>query len=186
MARHKEFDPDQALDKAMMAFWHYGYTATTMQRLVEATGVVRASLYATYGNKADIFKLALERYGQRQAARMAGLPREQMLARWFEVTIADSQRDDVPNGCLLVTAASDYNALPPDVQGLIHIHLERIRAFFLHCVQREHDEPTALQPLVESIHAANIGMYVLSRSGAPPQQLQHIADHILSEVNSRP
>ena len=73
MARHKEFDPDQALDKAMMAFWHHGYAATTMQRLVKATGVVRASLYATFGNKAEIFKLALERYGQHQAARVAGL-----------------------------------------------------------------------------------------------------------------
>ena len=49
----KQFDIDEVLGKAMAALWHRGYAATSMQNLVECTGVNCASLYATYGSKRD-------------------------------------------------------------------------------------------------------------------------------------
>ena len=38
MARHKEFERDEALQKAMEVFWARGYEATSMQNLVEHMG----------------------------------------------------------------------------------------------------------------------------------------------------
>jgi len=62
MARTKEFDPDAALQAALELFWERGYEATSMADLVEHLGVARASLYATYGNKHDLYLAALDRY----------------------------------------------------------------------------------------------------------------------------
>ena len=62
MPRPKEFDPDEALDRAMHLFWEKGYAATSMQELVDRTGVHRASLYSTFGNKEDLFAAALARF----------------------------------------------------------------------------------------------------------------------------
>ncbi len=187
MARNKEFNPDEALDRAVQAFWRHGYGGTTMQMLVDATGVVRASLYATFGNKAEIFALALERYGQMQAARLAGVPREQMLERWFEAAIEDAEREDVPGGCLLVTAAGDFAVLPAELQGLVQQHLERLRVFFRFCVQRPDEPPDSdeLSALIDALHAANIGIYVLSRCRAPSQQLLRVARSALDMVERR-
>ncbi|OHD77491.1 MAG: hypothetical protein A3J97_04565 [Spirochaetes bacterium RIFOXYC1_FULL_54_7] len=64
MPWEKQFDIDEVLEKAMTAFWHRGYTATSMQDLVECTGVNRASLYATYGGKRDLFIAALKAYDE--------------------------------------------------------------------------------------------------------------------------
>jgi TetR/AcrR family transcriptional repressor of nem operon len=62
MARPKQFDPDEALTKAMEVFWINGFDATSIEELVRATGVNRHSLYEHFGDKERLFELALERY----------------------------------------------------------------------------------------------------------------------------
>ena len=64
MARTREFDVDEALDRATALFWTRGYEATSVQDLVDALGVNRASLYGTFGDKAQLFAPVLERYGR--------------------------------------------------------------------------------------------------------------------------
>jgi TetR/AcrR family transcriptional repressor of nem operon len=58
MPWEKQFDVDEVLDRAMQVFWACGYEATSMQQLVERTGINRASLYATYSDKRTLFLAA--------------------------------------------------------------------------------------------------------------------------------
>jgi TetR/AcrR family transcriptional repressor of nem operon len=51
MAGVKQFDRNQVLDRAMAAFWTRRYEATSIDDLVEATGIGRGSLYGTFGDK---------------------------------------------------------------------------------------------------------------------------------------
>ena len=53
--RPREFDRDTALQSAVDAFWRRGYEATSVADLVAATGVNRASMYDTFGNKRELF-----------------------------------------------------------------------------------------------------------------------------------
>lgn len=62
MARTKEFDPDAALGAALDLFWSRGYEATSMADLVEHLGIGRASIYATFGNKRELYLKAMDRY----------------------------------------------------------------------------------------------------------------------------
>jgi len=64
MARPKAFDEKDVLDKAVAVFWAKGYEATSMHDLVEAMGIRRGSLYATFGSKQQLFLQSLERYGK--------------------------------------------------------------------------------------------------------------------------
>jgi len=64
MARSKAFNEEEVLDKAVAVFWTKGYEATSMQDLVEAMGIQRGSLYATFGSKQQLFLQSLERYGK--------------------------------------------------------------------------------------------------------------------------
>ncbi|MBP5858889.1 TetR/AcrR family transcriptional regulator [Marivibrio halodurans] len=74
MPRTKSFDPDRVLDRAMRAFWARGYEATSVEDLVAATGINRASLYGTFGDKHALFLKALEHYGE--IGLLAGLALE--------------------------------------------------------------------------------------------------------------
>ena len=64
MPRAKCFDRNDALEKAMKAFWSRGYEATSMQDLVDCMGINRGSLYNTFGGKHELFLEALDHYGQ--------------------------------------------------------------------------------------------------------------------------
>lgn len=62
MARTREFDPATALDSVMKVFWRKGYYATSIEDLVDATGVSRYGLYGVYKNKRGLFLAALDHY----------------------------------------------------------------------------------------------------------------------------
>ncbi len=62
MARPREFDIDEALDKAMNAFWIKGYEATSMIDLMEAMKLNKGSIYKAFGDKHTLFIRTLETY----------------------------------------------------------------------------------------------------------------------------
>jgi len=66
VARTKEFDREQALDRAMHVFWSKGYAATSLDDLLDGMGIGRQSMYDTFGSKRELFEAALERYLDKQ------------------------------------------------------------------------------------------------------------------------
>jgi TetR/AcrR family transcriptional regulator, transcriptional repressor for nem operon len=62
MARKKEFDPKQALAKAMSVFWRLGFENTSIDVLMREMGIAKQSLYDTFGNKRELYLKALAYY----------------------------------------------------------------------------------------------------------------------------
>ena len=67
MPREREFATNKALDSAVALFWSKGFNDTSMDDLVNETGVSR---YGTFGNKHAFFQAALARYAQQRAKHM--------------------------------------------------------------------------------------------------------------------
>ncbi|MGW4596407.1 TetR/AcrR family transcriptional regulator [Streptomyces argyrophyllae] len=111
MARPKEFDPDAALQSALELFWRRGYEATSMADLVGHLGIGKASLYATFGSKHELYLRALDRYGQTQDPVLTRelsrpgpvLPAVRGLVRRFAAeAAAEATREQ---GCLVTNTA---------------------------------------------------------------------------------
>ncbi|MEO6684473.1 MAG: helix-turn-helix domain-containing protein, partial [Dyadobacter sp.] len=62
MARKKEFDPEERMEKARDLFWEKGYNATSMEDLVQTMGLNRGSIYDTYGDKHSLYLQCLGNY----------------------------------------------------------------------------------------------------------------------------
>jgi|SRR5690606_8665958 len=118
MARTKEFDPDAALQAAMELFWAKGYEATSVADLVEHLGIGRGSLYATFGDKHQLYPAALRRYQETQPPVVELLSQpgpvlpavRALVERYAEEAACDTER----RGCMLVNAATER--LPADRQ----------------------------------------------------------------------
>jgi TetR/AcrR family transcriptional repressor of nem operon len=112
MARPKEFDPDQALDAALDLFWRRGYEATSMADLTEHLGIGRASLYATFGSKHELYLKALDRYVRsRDPDPVAMLSRPgpalALVRALVERYAEEAALDDEGRGCMVVNAAAE-------------------------------------------------------------------------------
>jgi AcrR family transcriptional regulator len=113
VARTKEFDPDAALQAALELFWRRNYEATSMADLVEHLGVGRASIYATFGNKHELYLQALDRDQQARDPRLLrelsqpgpALPAVRTVVRRFATEAAtDEQR---LSGCFVTNTAAE-------------------------------------------------------------------------------
>ncbi|SFD32005.1 TetR/AcrR family transcriptional regulator [Algibacter pectinivorans] len=62
MARTKQYNEDEVLEKAMYLFWKNGYEATSMQMLEKEMGINKFSIYSSFGNKHGLFLESLKRY----------------------------------------------------------------------------------------------------------------------------
>ena len=58
----KAIDRIDALERVMQVFWRKGYTETSYDDLVQASGVSRYGLYTTFGDKHALFLAALDHY----------------------------------------------------------------------------------------------------------------------------
>jgi AcrR family transcriptional regulator len=107
--RPREFDVDQALDRALQVFWRKGYEGTTLPDLTKAMGINRPSLYAAFGSKEGLFRKALDRYAEGPAAYV-GEALNEPSARAVAERLLGGAIDAVtdrrnPRGCLMVQGA---------------------------------------------------------------------------------
>jgi TetR/AcrR family transcriptional repressor of nem operon len=112
MARHKEFDRDEALHKAMEVFWARGYEAASIRDLVEQMGINRQSLYDTFGDKHALYLQALDRYQEVELRKLFELLERpgsvkkalrQLLTGVIEESLCDKER----RGCFMNNAMSE-------------------------------------------------------------------------------
>jgi TetR/AcrR family transcriptional repressor of nem operon len=180
MARTKEFDCDKALDEAMAVFWKKGYQSTSIQDLVDATGVNRASLYETFGGKHRIFEKALERFRQADnknfsvlaADKPAGLKRIEALFR----LIADDVLAD-PRGCPIVNCVAESASSDPWIAGIGKLSREEIERVFETQVKQAINSgelPKGRRPKALARYLTNsvLGLRVMARM-LPEKQLIH-------------
>src|SRR5271156_6526779 len=126
--RPREFDPEQALEKAMRLFWSRGYDAISMADLRAELGITQASLYAAFSNKEKLFYEAVELYRHTAgfsttAALATGANAREAIRAMLQAAVDAFSAPDAPGGCLLILGATNCPIESKTVQD----HLLSIR-----------------------------------------------------------
>lgn len=142
--RPKEFDPEEALDKAMRLFWSKGYHDTSIRDLVEATGVNYYGLYGAFESKQGLFLAALDRYratvtadvleGLRDASPVLPAIRR-VFARLLDVMRSKEGR----RGCLMCNTAVELGPQDAEAARKVQAHLGLLGRAFRDALRRAQD-----------------------------------------------
>lgn len=62
MARSKQYNEQEVIEKAMSLFWCHGYESTSVRMLEKEMGINQFSIYASFGSKQGVFLESLKCY----------------------------------------------------------------------------------------------------------------------------
>lgn len=179
--RPREFDRALALEKARDAFWARGYEGVAMSDLVAALGIASARIYAAFGSKEALFREAVELYESGEGAfavraLAAPLTVRDAVARMLEAAVLLYTRAGQPQGCMVVTAATNTSADNDGIRDWLAQHRrDRTEAVIdrLRVAQQsgELNAETDVQALGDCYAALLHGLSVQARDGVPAARL---------------
>lgn len=184
MAGRKQFDVDEALRRAMLVFWQWGYAGASVERLTEGTGLGRGSLYGTFGDKGALFRRSLLRYAETYHPlyhRALSGPHPDppaAVAAFLRVTLDRIADPAVPDGCLLTMSVTQLPALDEQGQDLVRTMLAGLRAMLEQALRAAGAGEREAAELALSTLAANKSLAVLSRGGFSAEELAVVAARV--------
>lgn len=184
--RPRQFEIDDALDKAVVVFSQRGYHAASITELRQAMGVAAGSLYKAFKDKKAIFLAAFDRYKQvrntvlEEELRKGANGRDKIL-RMLRVYAQASLGEAGRRGCLVVGTAVELAAYDEEAAARVHRSMsrteEQLRALIAEgqadgSICRSLDPQAAARLLLSLIY----GLRVLGKTGPTPEQAFSVVD----------
>jgi TetR/AcrR family transcriptional regulator, transcriptional repressor for nem operon len=138
MSGTRQFDADQAVERATRLFWAKGYSNASVRDLLKVMKIGEGSFYNTFKSKKRLYLLCLKHYhatvtARRFAAFYAAPTAQQAVRRYLEAVLDDLDDPRIPNVCLMA------GSLSSDVLGTRELRdyvLAEMRSFEQALIQR--------------------------------------------------
>jgi TetR/AcrR family transcriptional repressor of nem operon len=193
MARPRQFDPDEVLERSMREFWERGYRETSVDDLVEATGVRPGSLYHAFpGGKHGLFLKALDRYSKLVVPEKMGALESPgagvaELRAYFDGLVEDLTTREGQMGCLMVNSTVELAAQDSEVGEVVRNHMDRLEANAeraLRNAKRRGEVPQTVNPRAKAtqLMATGMGLMVVGKTDPGRKVLETIVDSAFADL----
>jgi AcrR family transcriptional regulator len=191
MARPRAFDEEIVLDRALHAFWQHGFEGTSIADLEQATGLVRTSLYAAFGDKEQLFGKVLARFQGRYDAFIRDLLEGEPVRAGFEVGfqrwLGLNCQGAGPRGCLVQLAVATGGADLPQVQAILKestVAMQRaVGSALLRARERgELVNPGEIEALTGYVLVSIQGLSSAARAGSSRAELESVIRVVLDSL----
>ncbi|KYQ70929.1 TetR/AcrR family transcriptional regulator [Acinetobacter pragensis] len=184
--RVKEFDLEEVTESAMDVFWRKGFAATSIQDLVEETGLSRSSLYSTFRNKEELYQKALHHYHQIKTQAniellsSSGSVKDLISQLLFQI-IEDELIDSQHRGCLIANASLELAGQDEKISKTIIYNFERLKKALEKLIVRGQESgeiSTHHSPLALALFFVNTiqGIRVLSKGCSEETRQEYLTN----------
>ena len=141
MARHREFEPTEVIDKSIDVFLSKGYDGAAIRDLIEVTNVKSGSLYNSFGSKKQMFKNALERFVEVSqfnitlADAETAPPRETIEKLFFDLIEVTDKRGAVGK-CLISRATMEVGGVDKEITAWLQEVFEKSERLLCRLIER--------------------------------------------------
>jgi TetR/AcrR family transcriptional repressor of nem operon len=191
MARPKEFDRDEALQRAIVVFCEKGYAAASTDELMRAMSISRQSMYDTFGDKRHLYMEAFRKYNADSVSKQIRLLEDSKTAlggiEGMLLAIAQNAECDGSIGCMGVNAICEFGrsdtelALLGDAEGLL-LFAALDRALRRAKADKEIGKAVNLRTAAHFLLATLVGLKVAAKNGANQQALKKMAAFALRSL----
>jgi TetR/AcrR family transcriptional regulator, transcriptional repressor for nem operon len=189
MGRPASFDQTELLETIQTLFWDKGYWATSLDDIMQATGLGKGSLYGAYGSKQEMYVAAFADYCdwalENAAERLRG--DDAGAAARLRKYVLSSAKGCVGNrrGCMLAKGTAELAGRFPEVDRIIEKTFKGIESEIQQCVRQAQraddiDPNVDARTIAVTILAVVRGMEALGKAGASSASLSAMAQGALS------
>ncbi|MFD0859602.1 TetR/AcrR family transcriptional regulator [Roseovarius aquimarinus] len=185
--RPRQFDEGKALSAIMQLFWERGYEGTGLSDIIDATGLGKASLYATFGNKQSMYLRALAAFetdmvdAGAQMLSSDAMPAMDRIRAFLDAPIAARRDANDDTGCFLCNASADRAALDEETAAIVQRCYAKLAGALENAVA-EVVGPEAAPRRSQMLLAVYAGLRVMARSGRPVTALEDARDDALASL----
>jgi TetR/AcrR family transcriptional repressor of nem operon len=190
MARPKNFDEQEVLNKAVDLFWCKGFNATSIQDVVENLCINRASLYDTYGDKHTLFIKALKHYQELQANTLIKAIEDtdrvkDTIREIFDRAVKGILKNESRKGCFMANATLEMASSDEAIAQIVSVNRQNLENAFYQAILKGQQSgeiaPTHHpQALASFIFNTYNGLQVIGKTGADQKTLEDIVKVSLS------
>ena len=194
MVRTRTFDPSSALTSAVELFSSKGYSETSMEDIVQATGVSRYGLYSAFGNKRELFEQALERFAEGMGKKsFLRLLEPDASLDHIRSIFADRVQDMCclaeNKGCLFIHTAMGLAPQDDETRDVLKKFMKRMSKAFSIGLEsaKERGEIRAdvdVRAAGELLTSTMFGLAVLGRTGFEEAELNGIVENTLASLTN--
>jgi TetR/AcrR family transcriptional regulator, transcriptional repressor for nem operon len=135
--RPKAFEQNDVLDKAIEVFCKKGYEAASTDELLKAMKLGKGSMYHSFGNKRELFSMALDHYLDSfihdLATELDGAENPIAVIKNFFITVAKEDLAGHKKGCFMGNSVVGLSGID---SGLANSAISKLKAleelFFVH------------------------------------------------------
>lgn len=187
--RPREFDEDEALTAAMRVFWEHGYAGASISVLLDAMGLSRASLYATFGDKEQLFRRVMDLYTREKTAYMSVMcdqPTARGVAERACAGLLELQANkDDPKGCMGIIHSVSHAPGDESVRAYVTERSNMFREQLVDRIVRAQQEgdfskDIDARSLALTLKAACDGFLVAASTGASEAELEGMVKTFLA------
>lgn len=158
MARQREFDPKDVIDRAIPVFARLGYEATSVRDLKEAMGISSSSMYEVFRDKRGVFLAALSSACEQERVQIAQMALdtaapERFIERLFASLDAVQESPPLRQGSLALNAMAEFGTRDPDVTRLLLEHYLGITGIIAEVLGKAQATGT-IKTQIEPLHLA--------------------------------
>lgn len=193
MARPREFDAEEALERAMRLFWAKGYHDSSIRDLVARTGVNYYGLYSVFSDKHGLFLAALDRYRDTITAEVVTElerpgPVRSSIRRAFARLLELMKTSDGRVGCMMCNTAAELAPSDAEAAAKVQAHMKLLREAFrarLSLARSAGELPAGkdIGALAEFLASTAYSLGFLLRAGCSDAHLQRHLRSALSGVD---
>ncbi len=174
----------------MNLFWKQGYSATSIQDLVDHLGINRASIYDTFGGKEALFLKAFENYKTSSTDATSGFLKGQPnvkegFRKLFEMAIDDSLNDPEKKGCFVVNTTTELIPGDEKIESLVEENRKTVERIFYDYLKEgeesgQFEKGKDLSAIALLLFTHYSGLKVVAKVNADRQLLVKSVDQILT------
>ena len=182
--RPKCFNEQEALQKAMLLFWKYGYEATSMSDLTKALHLTAPSIYSSFGDKLQLFHACLDYYIEHEACALEAIFQQSTTAKialelYLYENLKRIVQQNKPSVCMLLTATMNCSQEHTELQQDLLSKRNQVKEKIYQRLQQgvldgDLKAETNIQAMTDYYTTVIQGLTMQARDGVGLEQLEKV------------